>query len=194
MWFKEKFFKYGIAVLLTLLIIFMLGQLEFFFSPVRKFIGILFFPLLVSGLLYYLMRPLVRLAERIRINRTIAILLVFIFVIALITFMGSYAGSIISKQLNQLNEDLPGIIEVIKEKADELIDNESMGAIFSGNIQEKALSALQNIVPILRDSVLGAVSTIVNVASILILVPFILFYFLKDDDLFSRNILNLIPK
>jgi predicted PurR-regulated permease PerM len=79
MWIKNNFFKYSIGIILVLLIIFLLGQVDFFLAPFKKFIAVLFIPVLISLLLYYLMRPLVRLAIKFKFPPVLAILSVFVF-------------------------------------------------------------------------------------------------------------------
>ncbi len=74
MWYNHKFFKFGSAILLILLIIYMLGQIDFFLEPFRKLVASIFTPLLISTLLYYVLRPLVNLLEKIKVRRTFGIL------------------------------------------------------------------------------------------------------------------------
>lgn len=51
-------------MLLVLLIIFMLGKIDFFVWPVQEFIAAIFFPVLIAGLLYYKLRTPVRLLAK----------------------------------------------------------------------------------------------------------------------------------
>jgi predicted PurR-regulated permease PerM len=193
MQYKEKFFKYTCGAILVLTIIFLLGQLDFFFAPFQKFIAVLFFPVLVSGLLYYLLRPLVRLAERARITRTLAILLLFLLIIIVITLFSVYAGSLISKQFDQLLADLPKIVDAGRIKAEVFLRTKNLGAVLTGKIGEQITTTLQKVLPFLMGNILNAVTALAGIASALLLVPFILFYFLKDDANFSAGFMKHIP-
>ncbi|MDU6560951.1 MAG: AI-2E family transporter, partial [Streptococcus vestibularis] len=47
------------------------------FSPVIQFLTIIMLPLVISMLLYYLIKPLVLLVEKTGLNRTMSILLIY---------------------------------------------------------------------------------------------------------------------
>lgn len=192
MWFKEKFFKYSVGIILILVIVFLLGQLGFIVAPIMQFIGVLFFPLLVSGFLYYLLRPLVGFVERLRVNRTIAIIIVFLVVIGLFVLVGTYAGSLISKEFNKFSNDLPEIIQSGKDKVMELVNNNNLSADLT-KVQDQLTSTVQSIIPKISGSIVGAVSTLTGIVTVLIMVPFILFYLLKDGHVFHKIFLGLIP-
>ena len=193
MWLKEKFYKYSVGIILVLLIIFLLGKLSFIFTPLLTILGVLFFPLLISGFLYYLLRPIVGLVEKLRINRTIAIFIVFISVIGLFALLGIYAGSLISKQFSQFINDLPGIIDSGKNSVTKLINQNNIGADVMIKVQDQVTSAVQNILPKITNSILGAVSTLTGIITVLIMVPFIVFYLLKDGHVFHKLFLSIFP-
>jgi predicted PurR-regulated permease PerM len=192
MWFKEKFFKYSVGIILVLVIAFLLGQLGFIVAPVMQFFGVLFFPLLISGFLYYLLRPIVGLVERLRVNRTIAIILVFLVVIGLFALVVIYAGSLISQEINKFSNDMPWIIQSVKDKARELVNNNNLNAELA-RVQDQLTSTVQSIIPKISRSIVGAVSTLTGIVTVLIMVPFILFFLLKDGHVFYKMFLGLIP-
>ncbi len=194
MFLKDKFFKYGLAIIMVLIIIYLFGKVEFFLDPFKKFIAVLFFPILLAGVLYYLMRPLVRLAVKYRIPRTPAILVIFAAVILLFILVSNYAGSIVNKQLNQLKNDLPGILDATNAKINELINNKDLPFVFTDKMEQQLTSSIEKALPIVSDSIIGLISAAANVTIILITVPFILFYLLKDDNSFYRMFVNAFPK
>lgn len=102
MWFNNKFFKYGTGILLTLLIIFMFGKIDFFLLPFRKLVAAIFAPILASIILYYILRPVVRFLQKIRIPKTISIVLSFVLSIILIVVIGTNIGVIVVQQFNSL--------------------------------------------------------------------------------------------
>lgn len=194
MWIKNNFFKYSIGIILVLLIIFLLGQVDFFLAPFKKFIAVLFIPVLISLLLYYLMRPLVRLAIKFKFPPVLAILSVFVVFILVFSLIGTYAGSIIVDQFNLLIDDLPHITETVKEKAQKLVENENFASLFTGKIQEQFTTYAQKAFPVVKDNILGAISAVTGIASVLLTVPFMVFYLLKDDRIFYRRLSNVIHR
>lgn len=194
MWYKNNFFKYSTGIILVLLIIFLFGKIDFFLEPFKKFIAVVFFPFLVSGLLYYLLRPLVRLAEKIRIPPTLAILIIYVLLLGVFALFGTYAGSLIASQFQQLIGELPQIIQIARDKTTSFLNNENIGLFLTGKIETQVTAYLQSIIPMIGNSLITVVSTLTSIVSVFLVVPFILFFLLKDDRLFIRKALNLVPQ
>ncbi|MFZ5985671.1 MAG: AI-2E family transporter [Bacillota bacterium] len=193
MWYNHKFFKYGAGILLILLIIFMLGQINFFISPFRKLIASIFTPLLVSGIFYYILRPLVNLLEKFRVRRSIGIPVSFLVVILLFIVVSAQTGAIIVEQFTQLMKDLPNF-DIAWEKTSSFLNSEWLKSIPFDKLEQKAVEVLEYISQNISKLFLGLVSTVTNVGTIVLTIPFILFYFLKDDKHFSSSILARVPK
>ncbi len=194
MWLRDKFFKYALSIIAVLLIIFLMGKVSFVLVPILELIAVLFLPLVVAGLLYYLLRPLVRLIGKTKINRSIGILLLFALLIAIFALLGAYSGSLISKQLTQLTSNLPSIVLDAQTKITELIKDNKLGSYFDSKLQEQATKAIESIGPVIANNIFGAFTALTSIATVLIMVPFILFFFLRDDYIFIGRILSWIPK
>ncbi|MEI6602488.1 MAG: AI-2E family transporter [Clostridia bacterium] len=188
MWIKNKFFKYSAAIISVMLIIFLLGQIDFFIEPFKKFILIIFFPLLVSGFLYYLLRPFVRLLQKIKFPPTIAILTVFVLFIGLISLFIMYASATFGQQIGSLINDLPKISQNVIDYISGLNSDPNFYYLVGSKIEPQVTTFLQNILPVVSNGIFGALSAITSVAAMLVIVPFILFFLLKDDKLFLKRI------
>lgn len=193
MWYHNKFFKYGVSFLLLLLIIFMLGKIDFFLAPMRAFIANIIIPIIIAGLLTYLLRPLVALLERFKLPRTAAILLSFVLPILLLSVIAAYTGSIITKQFTELTNDLPRIINLAKQKADETIDYSWFQYLPDLKLEEKLASFLGTATNNVSAFIFSLIGTVTNIGTILLLIPFLLFYFLKDGSKLPDNILRVFP-
>ena len=194
MWIKEKFFKYATGTIAVLLIIFLVGKMDFVFIPVFRFMSILFVPILISGLLYYIFRPIVRIADKLHINKALAIFMVYVIFIGIFILIGSYAGSLIGKQFNQLLIDSPKLVQVGIDKITQLFTDFNLGTSINTTIKDQITGALQNTFLIVSGGIVGTISTVSTIVTTAIMVPFILFYLLKDDSLISEKILDLIPE
>lgn len=194
MWYKHKFFKYAFGLLLILVNIYFLGKIDYFLIPLRNVLGTIFFPLLISGLLYYLLRPLVNLLVRFRIPRTLAIIILFVLLLGLIAFMSASTGSMLINQASQLYNNAQGYVQIATEKTIEFFENGNLSFIPFEQLQQQLAGFMGRLVPILSQSIISGIAAVANIATVLIIVPFILFYLLKDDKLFHKYMLNLIPK
>jgi predicted PurR-regulated permease PerM len=194
MWYHNKFFHYTAAVILILTILFLLGQINFFWRFMGKISGALFLPALLSGFLYYLFRPLLRLAEKIRIPTPLAILLLFLLVIGIGALSALYMGALASREATQFLNHLPGLIVQAKEGSKELLRRETLGALFTGKIQEQIAPVLGRTAWYLKEGLLAALAGVTRVAEFLIMIPFILFYLLRDHEKFSQAFIRRFPK
>ena len=84
-WFLDnKAITVFLVTLLMGLNIFILSKISFIFSPVIEFLGVIMLPVILAGLLYYLLNPIVDWMEKHKINRLVAITIVFVLIAFLI--------------------------------------------------------------------------------------------------------------
>lgn len=194
MWFNNKFFKYGVGTLLTLLIVFMFGKIDFFLLPFRKLVAAIFAPILASLILYYILRPLVRLFQKVRIPKTISIVLTFITSLILIVALVTNIGVIVVEQFNALTAELYNNFDISMFTTDTILNNKILAYLPLDDLKTKGLQMLESLMNNSKNFFMGVVSTVTNISAIIIMIPFILFYFLKDDELFSKKLLDHLPK
>lgn len=196
--FRGKFFRYGCYLLLTLLIIFMFGKIDFFFSPILSFIYSIIFPLLFGGLLFYILRPLVQLLEKGKIPHIWAIVLAFIIVLSAIILFSSYTGSLIKTQFTEFYHSLPSLYEKAQNTVTNLL-NSNLLAYFNrsdlvtSDITSKISEFVQNIGSSVGRGTINFIGAITNVGSIIIIIPVVLFYFLKDGRKFMPGVVRFVP-
>jgi predicted PurR-regulated permease PerM len=194
MWYRTDFFKYASAFLLILTIIFLLGQLHFFFAPLFKFVSVLASPILVAGLFYYLLRPLIRIAEENRVSRSLAIGILFVIGITVFVFIVIYIGTFIQSQAHQLITDLPQIIHSGETRVQEILHSKIFGFNLTGSVGKQFTAPIQKGLPFLTDHILQVISALTGIATVFVLVPFILFYFLNEDFRFVKAFLGRVPE
>ncbi|MDQ0218827.1 AI-2E family transporter [Peribacillus cavernae] len=193
MWINKPFFKYAAGILLTILIIYLLGKMDYFFAPFQKMIATIFFPILIAGLLYYIVRPLVKLLSKF-LPKTISILAVFATAVGVIFLVVHYFGPAVSEQVQNLSSQFPNKVKEFSDKSEEAIKENDFGMVKdSENIQGKAIGYFQSISSQITGNLVQIFSTITSIATVLIIVPFILFYFLKDDEKLKPFLLKYIP-
>lgn len=190
---KNSLLRWMIAILLLLLIIFMMGQIDFFWDPFKKLIATLFPPILVSGILYYILRPLVRMLVKVKVNKLLAIVIVIIGATAVAVLSGTYVGVVVSVQMNEFISNLPKIISAASDKLGDVVKNQTYLAPYVDSLEKQIGSNIQSTIPQLGRSLFDVVSIITNAATIILVVPFILFFFLKEDNDFVDNVMKKSP-
>lgn len=191
MWIKETFFKYATAILLVVTIILVLYQTAPVFYPILWFVAAILLPILFATLLYYILRPLVRLLGR-WISRPLAILAVYAFV-AIISLI--IALVIIPDITATINDVSPEKIASIKESSSHLFEKLKSYIPFSNipMIENLLVSYAPKVNSVIYHAIVNLISTIADIAIAIALTPIVLYYFLKDDDLFSGSVIRFIP-
>ncbi|AVR00639.1 AI-2E family transporter [Oceanobacillus iheyensis] len=179
---NKRWFQVLVFFILVFLLILLISETNFVFDPVIKYLGAVALPLIGAGILYYLTKPLMHLFERFRINRIVSIFLVFFVLILLGYLVWIYIAPIAQNQFKNLIDNIPKMVDwaqgmitywqsnqtMIPEQVDTAISN------FTDNLQ----SHIENVLNYL----FGFIGQLISVIAALVLVPFFLFFMLKDGD------------
>ncbi|MET3574872.1 AI-2E family transporter [Bhargavaea ullalensis] len=191
------------AVLLAGLIILVYDRVSFIFTPVRVLLQTVVLPVILAMILFYLLRPLLRLLERARVPRLWGILIIYIGGIGLITLIIFLIFPFLKEQFHNLVQEFPGYFRTLMLNIDKYLST-SLFATYYNELNFSLATItdtfFENIAGFFQDTAGGIASGISNFISTLtgiilsvITVPFILFYLLKDGEQLPRYVLNLLP-
>lgn len=191
MWYNSKFFKFSVQTLMVLLILSLLFYVIPNFAPIFNFLKFLLSCLLMGIVLYYLFRPLVRKLTRHKIPFPVIITGVFLF-LALIIFTVTYI--IIPKVIAPIAD----VANAPKEKAEE-VKAATIGFLSTYNLysyeelRTMITTYFLQIQQYLFQNAYEIFTALTHIATILVLTPFTLFYFLKDDTDLHKWFVSCIP-
>ncbi|MFJ7972727.1 AI-2E family transporter [Psychrobacillus sp. NPDC096389] len=182
---NKRWFQIGVAILLTLLIIFMFMKVKSIFSPLVIIGQTIFMPLLIGGVLFYLTRPLLKWLESVKFPRWASILSVFV-VIGIVGW-GFYGlvGPPLTKQVNTLVENTPEIVSEVQQFSKYFTEDQERFPEFlqktitevSGKVDTIAVGAGTLLIKFIQNVFQGVF--------LFVLVPFFLVYMLKDHEKFA---------
>ncbi len=193
MWYNKKFFKYATAIILCLIIIYLFGQVQFFLEPAKKVLAALFFPIIISALFYYILRPVVRFLEHMHVPKTISVMMVLVVSTILFVLAGFFTVTMVIDQVTQLSHDFPKLAAYSQQLITGWSGSMKLSFIPFSLFQEQFTKLSQQFFAFLPNSILNFVFALTNFATMLLLVPFIVFFLLKDDNLFAARLIKLIP-
>ncbi len=193
MWVNKPFFKYASGLILILIIIFLFGKIDYFIWPFQKFIITLFFPILIAGLLYYILRPVVQLLSR-YMPIAISILLIYLLIGGLGYLALKTTGPKIISQVSHLMDVVPERAESIAETSKSIIEDRSPDFLSVEKIKDYAGDYLEAFPQKISTNAITIFSTITSVLTVIVIVPFIVFYFLKDGHKLKPYLLRHIPQ
>lgn len=203
-WFEQwilnnKFVTSLIIVLLILLIILVFSKISYLLQPIASFFSILGFPLVLSGILYYLMNPFVNWATRRGLSRSMAIVFAFLIFIVLLIWGFAILIPVIQEQVSGFIEEFPEYWVTINQMLSNLLEYN-----WFMNIQKQLLEINTEVLNYITNWANGALSNtggwlssvvgvVTNVFVGLITMPIILYYLLKEGHKLPKAILQFLP-
>ncbi|NTZ18032.1 AI-2E family transporter [Paenibacillus sp. JMULE4] len=196
---NNKFVLFLMILLLIGLNILVLNKIPYVFAPLVVLVKTVLLPLLLTGIAFYLLNPIVNWMERKRIKRVYAIFLLYLVIICGITLLLVTVVPLIREQVLGLMDNIPRYSKEFETRFRQLIGSpifnqlqQTLGTSSTDwmNSLSSRVSAIVNRAGASIGSFVGAVTeTILAV----IIVPFILFYLLKDGRKLPQYILGFIP-
>ncbi|GGK20549.1 UPF0118 membrane protein YueF [Caldalkalibacillus thermarum] len=191
---KHKFFTFCYGVILVLAIIWLASQVSFIFTPIRVAFQTLLMPFLLAGVLFYVMKPIVDFLAEHRVPRAMAILLLYVAVIGVLVGLSLAVGPIFQQQMNRLIETAPAIADLLWSQWLYFQANQANFPDFVNDWIEQATVYVQQLMSAIGQNLANIISGITSFVITLAIVPFILFYMLKDGHRFPEGILKLLPE
>lgn len=190
----SRYTEAALAVLLTLLCVYLLGQLRGFFHDIWMVARAVLFPFLAALIVTYILQPIVQVLSKRKVPRGMAILLIYVVAALLIALALSHAVPTITRQSNQLVHNLPSMMAFVNQWVDDLVRRKQYlpDALRVG--MENALNRLESQVTGWFSGLFTVVSGVLNTVFMVFLVPFLVFYMLKDGRGIGRAAVRLWPK
>lgn len=187
---KKLWFQVGVGLLLALFIIRMFIEVKGIFSPFVIIGQTIFLPLLLGGVLFYLSRPLLNYVEKKGWKRWTSILAIFVSVGLLVWLFSYMIGPAITKQVNALVNDAPHIIQDVEKMIDYGLDQKKLLPKSIEQSIDDQSARIADIATGFGNWIVVFVQSLAQGLFALILVPFFLFYILKDHEKFAPHIAN----
>ena len=191
-----------VAVMVTFLVfltLYLFTKISFLFKPILSFLAIIMLPLVISAILYYLIKPLVGLIERRGVNRTASIFIVYAIIVALLIWAVASFIPMIEGQLTSFVENLPAYVKSVNVESSKLLKSpwltnyqselQDMLAYISNKAVDYAESFSKNAI----DWASSFATAIARVTLAIIMSPFILFYFLRDSHKMKEGLIKVLP-
>lgn len=177
---NKVWFQGAVAIILTLIIIRLFIEVHAIFDPIFIIAQTIFVPLLLGGVLFYLTRPILYFLERWKFPKWAAVLSVILMIILAFYLFYAMIGPAVSKQVNTLVENAPGIIEDVEGYAQYLFDQrERLPVSIEEQINELP-SRIGELTAGLGAWVISFIGSFISGIVSLVLVPFFLIYLLID--------------
>ncbi len=183
---KNKNIERLVILLLVLLIIYMMSQVGYIFKPIIDIIGMFIGPLIIGGFIYYWIRPVTRklsqgkLAKHKGLVSVVSMVLFFSILIVVI----SLAGVKLTDQLDDTVRNFLSDDQTIMSNIELGLGKLNLNLDFF----EKYISQLNDGVKEILSNIPSLFSSISDITTQIVLIPFILYYLLKEEDNIASGI------
>jgi len=187
---KSRLFNYAIYVLLGLAILYMLILINPILIGIYRFLSAVLTPFIVAMIVSYILNPVVNMLNWRKVPRTAAVLLIYAVFITSLTVVLMNFIPIFMKQLNELNEHLPQVTMKAQNWLQNLNDS------VPDSVREGIRESLKKIEQSITEQIAAFISRIdstINVIFMILTVPFLAFYMLKDIQLIEKTALAIVP-
>ncbi|WP_101842304.1 AI-2E family transporter [Halobacillus sp. Marseille-P3879] len=180
--FHKRWFQVLISGILISLLIFLLHEIQFFFEPFLTYAGAIAFPLIGGAILFYISRPVMHFLEYYKIPRILAIIIVFLLFILLGFIIVQFIAPIAQQQFTRLVDNIPRMSDMIAETITYWQQNQDIIPDQFNDSLNSVVETLQNSLDAAPGIIIDVISQFVGFVFALVLIPFFLFFMLKDGD------------
>lgn len=192
-----------ISILLIGLIIFVFNKISFIFYPITVLVSNVVFPIVMATIAYYLLRPILRGLERLKIPRGWGILIIFVGLSGIITMLVFLVLPFLKIQFTNLADEFPEYFRQLILTIDDFLRSSIVASYYTNldiNVRTFLDTGPSNISLFLKNTFGGIahgissfISALTGFVLAIVTVPLILVYLLKDGDKLPAFILTMLP-
>uniref|UniRef100_UPI00398AE1E2 AI-2E family transporter n=1 Tax=Halobacillus rhizosphaerae TaxID=3064889 RepID=UPI00398AE1E2 len=180
----KRWFQAIVVGILVSLLIYMIHLIGFFFQPIFTYIGAIAVPLIGGGILFYISRPVLHFLERNKIHRLLAILTIFVLYIFIGFLITQFIAPVAQQQFSKLIDNFPIMVNMFTDSINYWQQNQD---IIPSQFDSTINSVVDNLQSYLQNAskiLINFISQLIGFVFALVLVPFFLFFMLKDGEKF----------
>lgn len=188
-----------LVTLLTLSTLFVFSKVSFLLKPIVDFLEIILLPMLLTGLLYYLLNPIVDTLEKYKVPRTVGIAILFVLIALLLIWGLAVAIPNIQEQVVTFSKNLPSYIQQIEDQVTKLLQDQQFAQFRPTALEalDKVNDQIVSYAQKFSSSAVNWASSLISTASqilvAILIMPFILFYLLRDGRQLNGQITQYLP-
>lgn len=193
-------FVLGLLVLLLIgLNIRVFSTIPYVFLPFVALVKTVFLPILLTGIVFYLLNPVVDLLEKRGVRRVYSILILYVLIIGIIALLITIVVPFIRGQVRSLLDNFPRYSEQVELQFEQIVGSgllEQARETLSFNPAdyiERMTGQLSRFVNNAWTSIGAVVGAVTEVILSILTVPLILFYLLKDGRRLPHYLLQFVP-
>lgn len=191
---KDLIFALCVFILIGI-VIFIFDRVSYIFQPFIIIFNTIAAPIIIALILYYLFNPIINIMERYNIRRVWGILILFLLIIGLITLVVNLLIPVVTVQFQHLLHNFPKYLNRVTSFFNRITHVPFLADYYTQ--VENSIRGLQDKLPSFADTFSSKLrvfaETLVNITVVVITVPFVLFFMLKDGYRFKEATIKVTP-
>ncbi|MDO3412168.1 AI-2E family transporter [Saccharibacillus sp. CPCC 101409] len=196
---NNKFVLFLFIALLVGVNVLIFSKITFIFNPLLVLIKTIVLPIILTGVVYYVLNPIVDYMERKNVKRVHTILFLYVLIIGILMSIIMLIVPVIREQLLGFFQNFPAYSQTIQTEFEKWIGSDFVNQFQETtnlNAQEIASTLSERATTILNHTwtgIGGVLGVVKELVLAIVTLPFILFYLLKDGRKLPGYILSFVP-
>lgn len=195
----ENLIKYKWIIRFTCLLLFLLcGYIFLLLSPIWKpilsMVVRVLTPFFIAGVITYLLHPLIEQLKNLGIARSLSIIMIYVLFLFLLGYLILNGTPYIIDELKDLVENIPQLTNQYRGFVNEFYEQTSR---MPDGFRVRFEGLLSDVELVAADGLVHAIANIKGLFDyflMLIIIPFLVFYLLKDFNLIEKTVWYLTPR
>ncbi|WP_245780826.1 AI-2E family transporter [Gracilibacillus orientalis] len=183
------FEKKGIRILFTCILIFTLIYLisltKFIFEPVGAYLTAISVPIIGAGIIFYITNPIVNWLEKKKLPRIAGTFIVFLLILFLVTIIINFVAPVVQKQFSNFVDSIPKMVNNAENLFEMWQENQNIIPPQFENTIQNVTDNFNQYAERITSSIIGVIGQIFSFVFAFFLIPFFLFFMLKDGYKFA---------
>ncbi|NRD75939.1 AI-2E family transporter [Bacillus sp. BRMEA1] len=181
-------------ILLILISLYVFLKIRFVWIPILKVAGIIILPFLIAGFITYLLHPIVEKLHEKGLHRGLAILFIYVLFFGGIGFALYKGIPAFIDQMKDLSENAPVFAEQYRSWINAIQAHTRTWPDGLQGRMNDGIDAFEETVDSMLSLTIDILVKFLKSALVIVIIPFIAFYMLKDIQLVKRVIWYLVPR
>ncbi|MBN6186453.1 AI-2E family transporter [Aneurinibacillus sp. BA2021] len=190
---RTNWLYFMVVLLLVLLILLLLGKVSIYFMDVIRIVKKVLTPFFFALIIAYLLNPVVTFLTERHFPRGLAVFLIYTLFFLFLLFIAVNAGPILVREYRELSDKLPELVGTYHNWIGQLHIQQAQAPFWlhgglSASIQKMELTMTRYV-----NGLFAEMDGWVEKILLVLLIPFIVFYMLKDMKPMQNGALLLVP-
>lgn len=192
--FENRWIQSLVILILIFVLILLMSLTSFIFDPIFKYIGAVAVPFIGAGVLYYATKPIMNFFEKLKFNRIVSILLIFLLLISLISLFVLYIFPIAQNQFYNLMDNIPKMVDITLRFIEQFQSNQFEIPSQIDHAIRNFMDNIQTHIENIMSYLFGFIGHVITFVTSIVLIPFFLFFMLKDGHKFIPFITQILDE